>query len=217
MPSTHRAGGVVDKLLKKERRKRKADKNLESTGKKTKKKASKSNVKEGKNESKKEVGKSSASKTRRSDDKELRNKSGGKLKLKVKKMHNGHGAGDLVVSENMTYTRVGQGKELFPGMDGRSFIARRLKEHYTGMVSDFGGEDQMSTIERALSKQMASLITIGEDMVVSREHDPDGYDYLEHLACVKTVNQVGRTLGLKRRMRPVKEVTLDDYIEVGDE
>lgn len=84
------------------------------------------------------------------------------------------------------------------------------------MVMDMGGEDQMSTIERALSKQMASLITIGEDMVVNREHEPDDYDYLEHLACVKTVNQVGRTLGLKRRMKAIKEVTLTDYIVDGE-
>ncbi len=115
--------------------------------------------------------------------------------------------------EAVRYTRVATGKELIPGLDGRTYIAQRLKEQYGGIVSDMGGEDQMSTIEMALSKQMASLITIGEDMIAQRAIDDPEYDYLEHLACVKTVNQVGRTLGTKRRMKIVKEQRLEDYID----
>ena len=115
--------------------------------------------------------------------------------------------------EAIRYTRVATGKDLIPGLDGRTYIAQRLKEQYGGIVEDMGGEDQMSTIERALSKQMASLITIGEDMIAQRCIDDPEYDYLEHLACVKTVNQVGRTLGTKRRMKIVKEQKLEDYIE----
>ena len=115
--------------------------------------------------------------------------------------------------EAVRYTRVATGKELIPGLDGRTYIAQRLKEQYGGIVGDMGGEDQMSTIEKALSKQMASLITIGEDMIAQRAIDDPEYDYLEHLACVKTVNQVGRTLGTKRRMKIVKEQKLEDYID----
>jgi hypothetical protein len=199
MASTLRAGGVVDKLLKKERKKRKADKLSGSSGKKRKKKDASSDGNE--------AVRGSASKTRRSP------KARGRLNQRVA---NASATATLVTAEQVQYTRVGQGKELFPGMDGRSFIARRLQEHYGGICQDMGGMDQMSTIERALSKQMASLITIGEDMVAQRSIDDPEYDYLEHLACVKTVNQVGRTLGTKRRMRPVKEVTLDDYIEQGE-
>ncbi len=203
MASTLRAGGVVDKMLKKERKKRKVDELSGSSGKKRKKKDA---SRDGKR-SLKEGQKSSASNTQKNT------RSGGRLK---QRMTNNEGHTSLQVQETVQYTRVGQGKELFPGMDGRSFIARRLQEHYGGICEDMGGMDQMSTIERALSKQMASLITIGEDMVAQRSIDDPEYDYLEHLACVKTVNQVGRTLGTKRRMKPVKEVTLDDYIEQGE-
>ena len=57
------------------------------------------------------------------------------------------------------------------------------------------------------------VITIGEDMVAQRAIEDPEYDYLEHVVCVKTINQVGRTLGIKRRMKPVKEVTLKGFIE----
>ncbi len=203
MASTLRAGGVVDKLLKKERKKRKADELSGSSGKKRKKKDASRDGKEPR--------KTSASNTRRTT-----NGTSAKQRLKLKSKNTANGNAQVTVVEQVQYTRVGQGKELFPGMDGRSFIARRLQEHYGGICEDMGGMDQMSTIERALSKQMASLITIGEDMVAQRSIDDPEYDYLEHLACVKTVNQVGRTLGTKRRMKPVKEVTLDDYIEQGE-
>ena len=139
----------------------------------------------------------------------LRNTSEGAMALDTNEV-TGFGIKD---GEAIRYTRVATGKELIPGLDGRTYIAQRLKEQYGGIVSDMGGEDQMSTIEKALSKQMASLITIGEDMIAQRAIDDPEYDYLEHLACVKTVNQVGRTLGTKRRMKIVKEQKLEDYID----
>ncbi len=173
-------------------------------------------------------GKSSASNTQgsASNSRPISTKTNSKNKLKHRLNNNGAGALSLDTTEGkevtgfgikdgeaVRYTRVATGKELIPGLDGRTYIAQRLKEQYGGIVSDMGGEDQMSTIEKALSKQMASLITIGEDMIAQRCIDDPEYDYLEHLACVKTVNQVGRTLGTKRRMKIVKEQKLEDYIE----
>ncbi len=146
----------------------------------------------------------------------IRNNARGRLKQRLR---NKTSDGDVSLVQHDTersvigYSRIGQGKEMFPGMDGRSLIAKRLRELYGDMCSDLGGEEHMSTLEKALSKQVSSLITIGEDMVAGRAIEDPEYDYLEHLACVKTINQVGRTLGIKRRMRPVKETTLKDFIE----
>ena len=228
-----RVDTVADKLVRK-RKKRvvkhstgnsdleiSSNKKRKTTGKVTKSGKKKGSIK--RVTSSERSDKSSASNTQGTASTSVRNghRSTNKLKQKLKAVNDGgvsHRTNEVTGygikdGEAIRYTRVATGKELIPGLDGRTYIAQRLKEQYGGIVSDMGGEDQMSTIEMALSKQMASLITIGEDMIAQRAIDDPEYDYLEHLACVKTVNQVGRTLGTKRRMKIVKEQKLEDYID----
>ena len=124
-------------------------------------------------------------------------------------------------------TKLANGSQVFPGIDKRTWFGRHIHELYFDMVEDKGGNNALSTMEHALLKQLASLITTGEMMARNKaieEHcyeenlelpdDHKTYDYLEHLTLVRTCASVGKQLGLKRQAKTVKkDENFKDYIQ----
>jgi hypothetical protein len=118
-----------------------------------------------------------------------------------------------------------ENRYMFPNLDGRTWQGRRLSNVYHQLIEDGGGRSEVSILEDALYKQTASLITIGEDMIVRRaveeqaSHEetkpPDGtpYSYEEHITLIRTLSTLGKTIGLKRKMKEIVPEDLDKYLE----
>jgi hypothetical protein len=53
-------------------------------------------------------------------------------------------------------TRVTNGKELLPGIDGRSLWARRFRDVLALHLSDLGGEANTSEAEKAIARRAAT-------------------------------------------------------------
>lgn len=107
----------------------------------------------------------------------------------------------------LVFERFGNG-----AIDARSWRGRVLYESYNNMISDLGGHDYCSSMEKIMAKQAAMLVMISEEYNQQKVEEDENYEYLEHITCIRTLNQVLRTLGMKRRARPTNEVpSLKEY------
>lgn len=102
-------------------------------------------------------------------------------------------------------------KSVFHGIDGRTWRGRRLNEHYISIINDLGGDDMVSHMEKMLVKQAAILGVMAEEFALLYHETDDDYDYLEHITCIKVQITLLKTLGLKRRSKPVEIPDLKTY------
>ena len=137
---------------------------------------------------------------------------------------------DGTVSANMRYMWLGpRGRTVFPGVDYRTGYGRAIAGVYEDVIADLGGEDNLSRIERELVKDFAVLRAMADEMTYLRQYDlwqgklnsdridagedketvlkdwAPCYDYLEHLAAMKTSSQIAKQLGLEKRAKPINE------------
>jgi hypothetical protein len=61
-------------------------------------------------------------------------------------------------------SRVTNGKDLLPGIDGRSAVARRYQDLIASLTSDAGGEGQLSKARRQLIRRFAALAVLAESI-----------------------------------------------------
>jgi hypothetical protein len=96
-------------------------------------------------------------------------------------------------------------------LDGRSAPAKEFNRLSRAIVSDLGGEDQLSAIELALIEAFcgASIVVghLNAELLQGNAIDPT-----EHSAAVGAMVRVGSRLGLSRRARDVSTPTLRDIL-----
>ena len=110
-----------------------------------------------------------------------------------------------IAESKPTYrSRVTNGSELLPGVDGRSVWARRLRDVIAAIIGDLGGSDMISEAQRSLVRRAATLTVELERM---ERNFALGYAKAEDVDLYgRTCNTLKRLLmavGLKRRARPV--------------
>jgi hypothetical protein len=98
----------------------------------------------------------------------------------------------------------------FSELDPQSPMASRFRALLVGIVNDLGGEEMISTGQLQLAKRCAWLSTQCEAM---ERREPFGAT--TYVAITGRLNQVLRTLGLKRQPRDVTP-SLKDYLAAGE-
>jgi hypothetical protein len=75
-------------------------------------------------------------------------------------------------------SRVTNGKELLPGVDGRSLWARRYRDVLALHLSDLSGENNVTEAEKTLARRAACLVVELELMEVrfATGDEPEGED-----------------------------------------
>jgi hypothetical protein len=113
-------------------------------------------------------------------------------------------------------SRVTNGRELLPGIDGRSLWARRYRDVLTLHLSDLGGADNVSEAEKAIARRAACLIVELEQIEVrfARGDEPEGEDETGNMLdryqrCANTLRRLLESLGLQRRAKDVKLIEHD--------
>jgi hypothetical protein len=98
-------------------------------------------------------------------------------------------------------------------MDGRSRLARELRDRLSALVADLGGEDALSHAQRSLC-QRAVWLELCIEHEETRIAEGGGIDIAPHAQLVGTLLSIFKTLGLKRQPRPTP--SLRDYLTKGE-
>lgn len=113
-------------------------------------------------------------------------------------------------------TRVTNGRELLPGVDGRSLWARRFRDVLALHLSDLGGDEACSEAEKAIARRAACLIVELEQMEVrfATGDAPEGEETSGNMLdryqrCANTLRRLLESLGLARRPKDITQVAYE--------
>jgi hypothetical protein len=110
-------------------------------------------------------------------------------------------------------SRVGNGGQLLPGVDGRSRWVRRAKDIISEHLSDLGGVANTSAADRSLVKRIAALTVELERLEVhfatNQGTDAEMDLYVRASGCLRRYLS---DIGLERRARDVTP-TLSTYLD----
>jgi hypothetical protein len=108
-------------------------------------------------------------------------------------------------------SRVTNGGDVLPGVDGRSVIARRYHDIASQILVDQGGADCCSESRKQLVRRFAAAAVLAEQME-ARLAKGENIDVGEHALLVSTLVRVAQRIGIERRSKNVTP-TVRDYLE----
>jgi hypothetical protein len=108
-------------------------------------------------------------------------------------------------------SRLTNGKDLLPDIDGRSAMARRFKDIASAVLVDQGGIDQCSEGRLQLVRRFAAAACLAEQMEAALVRG-EQIDIAEHGLLCSTLVRIAQRIGINR---VPKNVTphLHDYLE----
>ena len=107
-------------------------------------------------------------------------------------------------------SRVSNGRDLLPGIDGRSPTARRYRDVLAALVVDQGGADAMTEARMALCRRFAAAACLAEAME-ARLVNGETIDIGEHCLLSSTLVRIANRIGINRIARDVTP-TIDEYL-----
>jgi len=110
-------------------------------------------------------------------------------------------------------SRITNGKELLPSIDGRSIWARRLRDLISLHTRDLGGFDNLSQAQLSLIRRAAALTVelehLEEKFQVNGSATPDQLKIYQ--MATNTLRRLFETIGLERRPRDITPPHPFDY------
>lgn len=108
-------------------------------------------------------------------------------------------------------SRVTNGHELLPGVDGRSLQARRYQDLVANLVSDAGGIEVIAEARLQLIRRFSALAVLAENLEAKIAMGED-INLAEHCVISSTLVRLASRLGINRNSKNVTPV-LRDYLE----
>jgi hypothetical protein len=99
-------------------------------------------------------------------------------------------------------SRISNGRELLPDIDGRSVIARRFRDISNAIVVDQGGADCCSESKLQLIRRFAAAAVLAEQME-SRLANGEQIDITEHATLSSTLVRLAQRIGIDRIPRDI--------------
>jgi hypothetical protein len=109
-------------------------------------------------------------------------------------------------------SRVSNGRDLLPGIDGRSPTARRYRDITAAILVDQGGEDRCSESRKHLIRRFAAAAVLAERLEAKLVSGAD-IDIQEHATLSSTLVRLAQRIGIDRVPRDVGSMTLADYLD----
>lgn len=106
--------------------------------------------------------------------------------------------------------RVSNGRDLLPGVDGRSAIARRYRDIASAIIADQGGADRLSESRQQLIRRFAAAAVLAEAME-ARLANGETIDISEHALLCSTLVRVAQRIGINRAQKVVP--SLHEYLD----
>jgi hypothetical protein len=110
-------------------------------------------------------------------------------------------------------SRVSNGRDLLPNVDGRSLIARRYRDIMSAIASDQGGIDRLSEARLQLIRRFAAAACLAEQLE-ARLARGEQIDIQEHALLVSTMVRVAQRIGVDRLPRDLAP-SLTEYLKQG--
>jgi hypothetical protein len=116
------------------------------------------------------------------------------------------------VSENLLKgrSRLTNGNDILPGIDGRSATARRYKDLVAAISSDQGGAEHLSEGRMQLVRRFAAAACLAENMEAALVRG-ETINLQEHALLCSTLVRLAQRIGIDRRARNVTPA-LKDYL-----
>jgi hypothetical protein len=112
-------------------------------------------------------------------------------------------------------TRTTNGTGLLPGVDGRTFWVRRMRDLMALHVSDLGGVDACSEAEKSIVRRAAAITIEMERMerafALAGDAGPDLDSLSVYSRLANTLRRLLDMNGLQRRSRDITP-TIDEYL-----
>jgi hypothetical protein len=102
-------------------------------------------------------------------------------------------------------SRITNGSEVLPDVDGRSSWVRRFRDVQALHLSDLGGQANVSEAEQAIARRAACLIVELEQLEqkFATQGASEGGQLDQYQRCANTLRRLLESLGLERRQRDV--------------
>ena len=107
-------------------------------------------------------------------------------------------------------SRVSNGRDLLPGIDGRTIIARRYRDITAAILTDQAGADQCSEARLQLVRRFAATAVLAEEME-ARLANGEQISIEQHATLSSTLVRLASRIGIDRRQRDVTP-TLAEYL-----
>jgi hypothetical protein len=111
-------------------------------------------------------------------------------------------------------SRITNGRDLLPDIDGRSSLARRFRDITAALVVDQGGEDRCSESRKQLIRRFAAAAVIAEQME-SRLANGEQISITEHAQLASTLVRIAQRIGINRRAKDITPA-LPDYLDAAE-
>jgi hypothetical protein len=99
-------------------------------------------------------------------------------------------------------SRVSNGEDILPGVDGRSTIARRYRDISCAMLADMGGAEMCSESRLQLVRRFSAAAVLAEQMEATLANGGE-IDIAEHCQLASTMVRLATRLGIERVPRDV--------------
>jgi hypothetical protein len=109
-------------------------------------------------------------------------------------------------------TKLTNGKELLPDVDGRSLLYKRFKEIARLVAADQGGLDALSEARVQLVRRFAATCVMAEQLEANMCNGLP-IDINQHTALSGTLVKLGSRIGIDRRAKHITP-NLTDYLEL---
>ena len=110
-------------------------------------------------------------------------------------------------------SRLSNGRELLPDVDGRSVVARRYRDVLGALVSDQGGAEHLSEARLQLIRRFCAASVLAEQME-ARPARGEQINIQEYSLLVSTIVRVAQRIGIDRVPRDVAP-SLAEYLKQG--
>jgi hypothetical protein len=120
-------------------------------------------------------------------------------------------SGALAHRKPTARSRITNGADLLPGIDGRSLIARRYRDIAAQIAVDQGGADRCSEARAQLIRRFAASAVMAEAME-ARLARGEKIDAAEHCLLSSILVRLATRIGIDRRAKHVTPL-LRDYLE----
>jgi hypothetical protein len=108
-------------------------------------------------------------------------------------------------------SKVTNGKELLPGLDMRTAMARRFKDITVAIYSDQGGADHCSESRKHLVRRFAAAAVLAEQMEAKLARGEE-IDIQQHALLCSSLVRLAQRIGIGRIARDVTLDALDRYL-----
>lgn len=121
-----------------------------------------------------------------------------------------NGNGQQVRRKPTARSRVSNGRDVLPDVDGRSIIARRYRDIMSAIVIDQGGADRISEARLQLIRRFSAAAVLAEAME-SKLVNGATIDIAEHATLSSTLVRLGSRIGIDRVAKDIAP-TLSEYL-----